>query len=127
VARRIERTTTFLEDFMSAKLAALSVALAAGMLAACAGHYGSSAANDSSFTLPGMPDLRMTATLPDGSHPSISNAAKGTISEELPTEGLGTIKDTFWNATLGIHSADLLSSARLRARDEAHDQEHLEG
>jgi plastocyanin len=96
---------------MSAKLAALSVALAAGMLAACAGHYGSSATNDSSFTLPGMPDLRMTATLPDGSHPSISNSATGTIMEELPSEGLGSIKDPFWNATLGGYTQQGLSQA----------------
>ena len=95
---------------MSRKIAALSVALAAAALAACGGHYGSSIApNDSTFTLPGMPDLRMTATDPmvRRSGPDTT----GTISEELPAEGLGTIKDPFWQATLGGFTQQQFSQA----------------
>src|SRR5580704_8124790 len=97
---------------MSTKLAALAVALAAAVLASCGGRYGSSAAsNGNSFALPGMPDLRMTATLPDGSHPKIVNDASGTIGEELPFEGLGTIKDSHWSATLGGYTQQQFSQA----------------
>ncbi len=97
---------------MSGKLAALSVALAAAALAACGGHYGSSvASNDSTFTLPGMPDLRMTATNPDGSNALVSRDATGTVMEELPAEGLGTIKDPFWQATLGGYTQQTYSQA----------------
>ena len=87
---------------MSGKYAALSVVLAAAVLAACGGSGSSTASNDSSFTLPGMPDLRMTATNPDGSPAQVfRDAATGTVSEELPSEGLGSIKDPHWKATLG--------------------------
>ena len=99
---------------MSGKLAALSAALAAvAVLAACGGRYGSNvASNGSTFTLPGMPDLRMTATNPDGSPAQVvRNAATGTIMEELPSEGLGTIKDPFWKATLGGYTQQQFSQA----------------
>jgi hypothetical protein len=98
---------------MSGKLAALSVALAAAaVLAACGGRYGSgTASNDSTFTMPGMPDLQMTATNPDGSNAQVYHDASGTIMEELPTEGLGTIKDPFWNATLGGYTQQQFSQA----------------
>lgn len=88
---------------MSRKLAALSVALAAVVLAACAGRYGGpSGANSTSFGMPGMPDLSFTATMPDGT---------GTIREELPSEGLGTIHDKFWSATLGGYTQQQFSQA----------------
>ncbi len=97
---------------MSGKLAALSVALAAAALAACGGHYGSNvASNDSTFTLPGMPDLRMTATNPDGSPALVERAATGTISVNLPSQGLGTVKDPYWNATLGGYTQQTYSQA----------------
>jgi len=97
---------------MSGKYAALSVALAAALLAACGGHYGSSvASNDSTMTLPGMPDLRMTATNPDGSPAQVFHDATGTVMEELPSEGLGTIKDPFWKATLGGYTQQQFSQA----------------
>ncbi len=98
---------------MSGKLAALSVALAAAALAACGGHYGTGAAsNDSTMTLPGMPDLRMTATNPDGSPAQVDrNASTGTVGEELPSEGLGSIKDPFWKATLGGYTQQQFSQA----------------
>jgi len=98
---------------MSGKYAALSVALAAVLLAACGGRYGSGvASNDSTITLPGMPDLRMTATNPDGSPAQVlRDAATGTVMEELPTEGLGTIKDPFWKATLGGYTQQQFSQA----------------
>jgi plastocyanin len=98
---------------MSGKLAALSVALAAtAVLAACGGRYGSGvASNDSTFTLPGMPDLQMTATNPDGSNALVSREATGTVSEELPTEGLGTVNDPFWKATLGGYTQQQFSQA----------------
>lgn len=98
---------------MSGKYATLSVVLAAAVLAACGGHYGNGAAsNDSSFTLPGMPDLRMTATNPDGSPAQVlRNAATGNVGEELPNEGLGSIKDPFWKATLGGYTQQMFSQA----------------
>jgi plastocyanin len=79
---------------MSKKLAALGIAICAVALAACAGRYGGNAGGSSAtYTLPGMPDLEITATLPDGK--------TGTIMEELPSEGIGTVDDTYWSATLG--------------------------
>jgi plastocyanin len=75
---------------MLTRISALAVAMAATALAACAGHYG--AGNGSSSTLPGMPDLRVTATLPNGTPIA--------ISENLPSD-LGTIDDPHWSATVG--------------------------
>jgi plastocyanin len=86
---------------MSRKLAAAAVALAAAALAACAGHYGS--ANSGTSALPGTPELKITATLPDGS--------TGSVMEELPAEGLGTIKDPNWSATLGGFTQQQFSQA----------------
>ena len=81
---------------MSRKSVALAVAFAA-LLAACAGRYGSNtASNGSTFALPNMPDLTITATYPKGM------AGSGTIMEELPAEGLGTIMDPFWSARSGV-------------------------
>jgi plastocyanin len=94
---------------MSRKIAVLSVGLAAAVLAACAGRYGNTAPNDSSFVLPGMPSLQMTATGPDGR--PIKPDTTGTISEELPFEGLGTIKDPHWQATLGGFTQQQFSQA----------------
>lgn len=87
---------------MSRKLATLSVMLAAAVLAACAGHYGGTNSNTTSFALPGMPDLIMTAVMPNGT---------GTVSEELPAEGLGTIHDPHWQATLGGFTQQQFSQA----------------
>lgn len=75
---------------MLKKLSALAVMVTAAALAACAGHYGSGSATGT--TLPGMPDLRVTATLPNGSPIA--------ISENLPTD-LGRIDDSHWSATVG--------------------------
>ncbi len=86
---------------MSKKLAAAAVALAAAALAACAGQSGSGA--NGSSALPGAPALQITATLPDGK--------TGTIMEELPGEGLGTIKDSHWQATLGGYTQQQFSQA----------------
>jgi plastocyanin len=77
---------------MSRKLAALALALGAAGLAACAGHYGSSGSGATN-ALPGMPELQITAQLPNGK--------KGTVMEELPGEGIGTVNDSYWSATLG--------------------------
>ncbi|MFY9718353.1 MAG: hypothetical protein WAK16_01805 [Candidatus Cybelea sp.] len=87
---------------MTRKLAALSVAIAALVLAACAGR-GTTVANGGTSALPGMPDIVMTATLPDGK--------TKTIHEELPSEGLGTVDDTFWSATLGGFTQQTYSQA----------------
>lgn len=87
---------------MSRKLAPLAIAFAAAVLAACAGRDGGAATQDAS-ALPGMPDLRFTATLPDGS--------TKTVSEELPVEGLGTIDDPHWKATLGGYTQQQFSQA----------------
>lgn len=88
---------------MSRKIAAVAVALAAAALAACSGHYGSSGATSSSYVLPGMPDLKLTATYPDGK--------TGSAMEELPSEGLGTVNDPTWKATLGGFSQQQFSQA----------------
>jgi plastocyanin len=89
---------------MHRKLAALAVAVAAAALGACAGQSGGNTANSATYALPGMPDLIMTATLPKG-------AGTGTIGEELPGEGLGTIDDSFWSATLGGFTQEQFSQA----------------
>ena len=86
---------------MSRKLAALAIAFGAAALAACAGHPGGATGN--SFALPGMPDLRFTATLPNGT--------TSTVSEELPSEGLGTVNDPHWKATLGGFTQQQFSQA----------------
>ena len=57
---------------MSRKTMALAVAIAAALLAACGGRYGSNTATGSSFTLPNMPDFKITATYPN-------HAGTGTI------------------------------------------------
>jgi plastocyanin len=87
---------------MTRKSAALSIAIAALVLAACAGHD-TTGANGGSSALPGMPDIVMTATLPDGK--------TKTLHEELPSEGLGTIDDSFWSATLGGFTQQKFSQA----------------
>jgi plastocyanin len=86
---------------MYRKLAALALALGAAALAACAGHSGSG--SGTTFALPGMPDLQITAQLPNGK--------TGTVSEELPGEGLGTVDDSFWQATLGGFTQQQFSQA----------------
>lgn len=95
---------------MIRNFAALCVALAALALAACAGGYGSTAASNGAATLPGMPDIALTATLPDGRqwHPATGS---GTIGEELPSEGLGTVADKYWKATLGGFTQQQYSQA----------------
>jgi plastocyanin len=87
---------------MSRKLAAVCIGLCAIALAACADHYGNT--GNSTYSLAGMPDLKMTVTLPNGGR-------TGSIGEELPGEGLGTINDTFWNATLGGYTQEQFSQA----------------
>jgi hypothetical protein len=52
--------------------------------------------------MPGMPELSFSATLPDGT---------GTVSEELPSEGLGTVHDSHWQATLGGYTQQQFSQA----------------
>lgn len=88
---------------MSRKLAAVAVALAAAALAACGGHYGSAGSNGGTNVLPGMPDLKITVTLPNGK--------TGSIMEELPSEGLGAIMDPTWKAKLGGFSQQQFSQA----------------
>ena len=104
---------------MSGKLAALSVALAAGR--PCGVRAGITAAvplrTTRTFTLPGMPDLRMTATHPGRFERSgVSRRDRDRSCEELPAEGLGTIKDPFWQAHAGrLHATDVLSGPGFRA------------
>lgn len=80
---------------MSKKFGAVAVTFAALALAACgAGNVGASSSapmNGATFSLPPIDsDLAMSATLP-----------KDTIGEELPSEGVGSIKSGVWKATLG--------------------------
>jgi plastocyanin len=91
---------------MSRKTTALAVAVAAALLAACGGRYGSNTTADSStFTLPGMPNFKITATNPNKA------AGTGTIMEELPGEGIGTVDDPFWKATLGGYTQQQFAQA----------------
>jgi plastocyanin len=86
---------------MSKRIAALFFAIGAAMLAACAGHSSPSASGDGSVLLPSFDkNLLVVATLP-----------KNTIGEELPGEGLGTIDDSFWSATLGGFTQSSFSQA----------------
>jgi plastocyanin len=86
---------------MSKRIVALLFAGGAAMLAACAGHSSPSAAGDGSVLLPSFDkNLAITATLPENS-----------IGEELPSEGLGTIDDSFWSATLGGFTQSSFSQA----------------
>jgi len=74
---------------MVRKFAALSLALAAGLLAACGGGHGlgpnAGMGGGMSYALPPVGDLAIDATLP-----------KHTIGETLPSS-LGTIKMKTWN------------------------------
>jgi len=90
---------------MFKRYAALTVAVAAAALAACGGRYGGGTASSgaTSYVLPGMGDLKFTATLPNGT--------STTVSEELPTEGLGTVADPHWKATLGGYTQQQFSQA----------------
>lgn len=89
---------------MSRKIAAIALASSAAVLAACASHYGgSNVANGGTFALPNMPDFAITATLPDGK--------TGTIMEELPTAGLGTVHDPYWRAFLSGFTQQRYSQA----------------
>jgi plastocyanin len=89
---------------MSRKLAGFAVAIAAVALAACGSRYGSTAgASGNTYLLPGMPDLQIKATLPNGE--------TGNFGEELPGEGLGSIDDSFWGATLGGFTQEKFSQA----------------
>jgi plastocyanin len=75
---------------MSKRIVAVSLAVVAAMLAACAGRDASQAGGNS-FALPSFSkSIAIVATLPSD-----------TIGEELPSEGVGTVNDTFWKATLG--------------------------
>jgi plastocyanin len=87
---------------MSKKLAAVTVALAAAALAACAGQSSGTGANGTS-ALPGTPQLQISYTLPNGK--------TGSVMEELPGEGLGTINDSHWQATLGGYTQQQFSQA----------------
>jgi plastocyanin len=80
---------------MSKRLSALAVTFVALALVACgAGSVGvgnTALMNGTTYSLPAVEsDLAMTATVP-----------KDTIGEELPEEGVGSIKSSVWKATLG--------------------------
>jgi plastocyanin len=84
-----------MSKFSSKKFSALAVTFVALALAACgAGSVGAgntAPMNGTTYSLPAVDsDLAMTATLP-----------KDSIGEELPEEGVGSIKSSVWKATLG--------------------------
>lgn len=87
---------------MSKKLAAMTVALAAAALAACAGQSSGTGSNGTS-PLPGTPQLQISYVLPNGK--------TGSVMEELPGEGLGTVNDSHWQATLGGFTQQQFSQA----------------
>ncbi len=78
---------------MDKRFLAIGVAMVGIAVSACAGHVnpGNVGTSGSTYLLPALDsDLQITAALP-----------KNTIGEELPTEGLGQIKDEKWEALLG--------------------------
>lgn len=77
---------------MFSKHGAFAVAIAGGILAACATHAGTSVVPETSqVSIPAFePDIAMTAILP-----------KNTVGEELPSAGLGTYNSPFWKAKIG--------------------------
>lgn len=87
---------------MSTKLIALSVTLVALALAACGGqgNGGAATSNGGTYSLPSMPQLAITASVP-----------ANTIGEELPFEGLGSIHSTVWKAVLGGFTQQTTSQA----------------
>src|SRR5271165_669960 len=92
---RVRQNTHTVGGFMSQKLSALAVTFVALALVACgAGSIGAgntALMNGTTYSLPAVDsDLAMIATLP-----------KDTIGEELPEEGVGSIKSSVWKATLG--------------------------
>jgi plastocyanin len=88
---------------MSRKLAALSVAFVALVVVACGGRNGSGSLmpTSNSYSFPSVnSDLVITAVVPPR-----------TIGEELPSEGLGTVKSGYWEATLGGYTQTRYSQA----------------
>jgi plastocyanin len=88
---------------MMKKLLAVGLAAAGLTVSACGGHAAGSGDSMSGATvmLPAVDgDLVMFATLP-----------KDTIGEELPGEGLGTVKSPEWKATLGGFTQEQFSQA----------------
>jgi hypothetical protein len=84
-----------MSKFSSKKFSAIAVTFVALALAACgAGSVGAgntALMNGTTYSLPAVDaDLAMTAALP-----------KDSIGEELPEEGVGSIKSSTWKATLG--------------------------
>ncbi|MGB8907502.1 MAG: hypothetical protein WCC84_02010 [Candidatus Cybelea sp.] len=88
---------------MMRKFIAVALALAGLIISACGGHStngGLMPMGNNTFMLPGVGDLAMYATLP-----------KDSIGEELPSEGLGTIKSAKWKAILGGFTQEQYSQA----------------
>lgn len=85
---------SFFGGLMFRKIAALAVALTALAVGACGGRAvngaGAMSAGNTVMLPPIEPDLVMEAVLP-----------KDAIGEELPGEGVGSIHDEHWKATLG--------------------------
>src|SRR5579862_251966 len=101
---RVEIQSKFSGGLMFKKYAALTLVVAAAALAACGGNGGGAASGAAtSYVLPGMGDLKFTATLPNGT--------SSTVSEELPGEGIGTVKDSHWQATLGGYTQQQFAQA----------------
>lgn len=89
---------------MSRKLIALAVAVVAVAFAACGGNYNSGGtATSSSSAL--VPALSFRAELPNG------DVKTGKIGEELPSEGLGRVNDSYWSAMLGGFTQQTYSQA----------------
>ncbi|MGA8097432.1 MAG: hypothetical protein WB810_02105 [Candidatus Cybelea sp.] len=85
------------------KFMAVALALAGLIISACGGHGtngGLMPMGNNVFKLPGVGDLAMYATLP-----------KDSIGEELPSEGVGTIKSVKWKANLGGYTQEKYSQA----------------
>ena len=81
--------------------------IAALLLAACGS--GRTAATNGNYMLPGMQDIAIRATLPDGRQ--WKPAGTGTMGEELPGQGVGTVNDSYWSATLGGYTQEKYSQA----------------
>jgi plastocyanin len=89
-------TAIFQEAFMFRKLAALSTALAACALAACGGGGMGHAGN------PGALPMTVHSFQVGDDMVADVNLPKNTVGEELPGEGVGTVKDKAWGMVGGF-------------------------
>ena len=102
---------------MLRKFIAVALGIPGIAISACAGHLtNGNAMGGDTVMLPPVGDLSIYATMP-----------KDAVGEELPSEGVGTIKSKKWVATLGgFTQHNVLAGARISDRHEDYDSESFE-